>query len=54
MWQEIAIGIIGVLAIGYVVRKVYHIVTGRKSGGCSGGCGCGCGGCSLSKPHRTR
>ena len=46
MWQEIAIWIIGALAVGYMARKIYRVFRRGKGpggchcGGCSGRCGC--------------
>ena len=56
MWQEIAIYIIGIMAIGYVAHKVYRMFTASRS---QGPC-CGCSGCptgdkeasALSRPDK--
>ncbi|RHU24787.1 FeoB-associated Cys-rich membrane protein [Parabacteroides sp. TM07-1AC] len=46
MWQNIAIGIIALLTIIYIGRKIYNLFTRSKHApsACQGCCGC-----SLSK-----
>jgi len=41
-YQWLAVGLIVVVAVGYVLRRTIRTWTGSKTTGCGGGCGSAC------------
>lgn len=50
MWQEVAVFIIGLVAVGYIGYKIYRMLSGPTS---NDPC-CGCGSCALKEELRKK
>lgn len=48
MWQEIVVGVIGVVVASLVVVKIYRFFSSEEK---KGGCGCTSCGCSTKQKH---